>query len=450
MTCRVLVVDDEAPVRFTVGEVLRDAGFEVIEAESVQTALGRLTGVDVVVSDLVMPGRNGLELLAEVKRRAHETPVIILTARGDERTAVAAMKDGAWDYLTKPFDNDELALCVQRADEHSRLLRSERRRHAQNDLPGLVVGESAVFMRLLGSAQRVAERDVTVLIRGETGTGKEALAGLVHAHSRRKKSPLIRFNCGAITESLAQAELFGFEKGSFTGAERRHEGYFRRAHQGTLVLDEVSELPASIQSSLLRALQQGEVQALGSKRVETVDVRVIACTNVPLLDRVRSGRFREDLYYRLNVVELEVPPLRVRLDDIPLLARHFQLKYAERFGLSDVPLPPTVMERFCKHDWPGNVRELENAVAKLLALSEDGVVDPQHLQLPLPSERRVAPGGSLRDQVADFERRAIEAALDAAGGNQSEAARRLETTRTTLIDKMKRLGISTGRDPEGA
>ncbi len=450
MSGRVLVVDDEAPVRFTVAEVLRDAGFQVSEAQNVDRALEALAGIDVVVTDLVMPGKSGLDLLAEVKRRAPRVPVIILTARGDERTAVAAMKDGAWDYLTKPFDNDELSLCVERAQERRRLLVSERRRRAQNDLPGLVVGESPAFTRLLEAAERVADRDVTVLIRGETGTGKEAIAGLIHAHSRRNKQPLIRFNCAAVTESLAEAELFGFEKGAFTGAVGRHEGYFPRAHTGTLVLDEVSELPGPIQSSILRALQEGEVQPLGSKRVETVDVRIIACTNVPLLERVRAGRFREDLYYRLNVVELEVPPLRERRDDIVLLARHFQLKYAERFGLSDVPLPGRVIEHFLSLDWPGNVRELENAVAKLLALSEDGVVDEAAVDAPPTPGAKKPREGSLRKQVADFERQAIEAALDAAQGNQSEAARRLRTTRTTLIDKMKRLGISGRRDPGGS
>jgi two-component system response regulator AtoC len=300
----------------------------------------------------------------------------------------------------------------------------------------------------LRAAQRVADRDVTVLIEGETGTGKEAIASLVHAYSRRSKKPLIRFNCAAVTESLAQAELFGFEKGAFTGAGQRHEGFFRRAHGGTLVLDEVSELPAPVQSSILRALQEGEVQAHGSKRVEKVDVRVIACTNVPLLESVRVGRFREDLYYRLNVVQLTVPPLRERHSDVPLLARHFQVKYAERFGLSDVPLPASVIEQFCRQSWPGNVRELEISVAKLLALSEDGVVDESELAQRHSGAGATVPEGSLRERVANFERRAIEAALDASDGNQSEAARRSRTTRTTLIDKMKRLGLSTRRDPE--
>jgi two-component system response regulator AtoC len=381
--------------------------------------------------------------MSEVKRRAPHTPFIMLTARGNEKTAVSVMKQGAWDYLVKPFDNDELVLTVERALERSRLLASDRRRTAQDAMPGLVIGESDSFRQLLAAAQRVADRDITVLIQGETGTGKEMIASLIHAHSSRSRQPLIRFNCAAITESLAQAELFGYEKGAFTGAARRHDGFFRRADRGTLVLDEVGDLPPSVQSGLLRALQQGEVQPLGARDLVTVDVRVIACTNASLAERVRAGQFREDLYYRLNVVDLSVPPLRQRVDDIPRLTRHFQLKYAERFGLSDAPLPERLVEELCRRPWPGNVRQLENEVARLLALSDDGQLQGE-AELSSPPHGSESEG-SLRDRVAAFERAAIEQALSDSGGNQSEAARRLRTTRTTVIDKMKRLGIFNER-----
>lgn len=323
MRPRVLVVDDEAPVRFTVAEVLRDAGFDVTEADSVASARGTAPDQDVVVSDLSMPGESGLDLLAWMREHCPEVALVLLTARGNERIAVQAMKQGAWDYLSKPFENDELSLSVERAAERVRLRRSEQRRAAQNDVAQLIVGESPVFTRMLEKVARVARRDINVLLRGETGTGKEAVASLIHAQSERRTRPLIRFNCAALTESLAEAELFGYEKGAFTGATRAHDGFFRRAHSGTLVLDEVCELPGSVQSSLLRVLQQGEVQPLGARRVEHVDVRVIACTHAPLEQSVRAGKFRADLFYRLNVVEITVPPLRERASDIPLLARHF-------------------------------------------------------------------------------------------------------------------------------
>ena len=442
MKGRVLVVDDEAPVRFTVAEVLRDAGFEVIEADGVEAAQSHAPNQDVIVTDLSMPGGSGLDLLAWVRVHCPEVPVVLLTARGSERIAVQAMKQGAWDYLCKPFDNDELGLSVERAAERVRLRRSEQRRTAQNDLAGLVVGESASFTRMLEKAARIARRDINVLLSGETGTGKEAVASLIHAQSERRQHPLIRFNCAALTESLAEAELFGYEKGAFTGATRAHDGFFRRAHGGTLVLDEVGELPSSVQSTLLRALQQGEVQPLGARAVEHVDVRVIACTHAPLERFVETGRFRADLFYRLNVVEITVPPLRDRPSDIPLLARHFQLKYAERFGLCDVPLPLELIAAWQARPWPGNVRELENTVAELLALSDDGVLSsPLAVPLAEASTGKPAQAASLRERLETFERDLIQNALLETRDNQSQAARLLGTTRTTLIDKMKRLGI---------
>jgi DNA-binding NtrC family response regulator len=444
----VLVVDDEPGVRFALTEVLTEAGFRVLEAPDVARANVLVTDVDAVVCDLQMPGSSGLDLLDRLKREGSHVPVIILTARGSERAAVAAIKRGAWDYLTKPFDNDELTICVRRAVQHHRLLLSHSRRAAQNHLGSWVIGESPSFTQLLSLAQRVARRDVNVLLLGETGTGKEGIANLIHAQSARRSGPLVRFNCGALTESLAAAELFGHERGAFTGATQRREGYFPRAHGGTLLLDEVSELPLSVQATLLRALQQGEIQAVGATQVAKVDVRVIACSAVSLADRVSEGRFRADLYYRIKVVELCVPPLRERASDVALLARHFQLKYAERFGFSDVPLPEPLIAHLTSRAWPGNVRELENQVAQLLALSDDGHVSLSQLPLVNDSEleaaARATPGDeslTLRERVTAFERTLIEAALTRAGHNQSQAARLLGTTRTTLIDKMKRLGI---------
>ena len=284
-------------------------------------------------------------------------------------------------------------------------------------------------------AERVTTEDLPVLVLGETGTGKELIAGLLHAGSRRARGPLVRFNCAAIPESLADAELFGHARGAFTGASAARRGYFAQASGGTLVLDEVAELPPAIQAKILRALQSGEIQPLGSK-VQQVDVRVIACTHRDLRAEVAAGRFREDLYYRLAVIELRVPPLRERRGDIPGLADSFARRYAARFGLESVQLSPALIAALVARPWPGNVRELENCVARLVALSSDGRIDEGALLEP------GAPGpGNLRAQVDAFERGLIEAALRAAGGNHSEAARRLATSRVTLLDKLKKHGL---------
>jgi two-component system response regulator AtoC len=309
------------------------------------------------------------------------------------------------------------------------------------------VGEGAAMRGLLAAVARVADRDVTVLVRGETGTGKELVAGLLHAQSRRAERPLVRFNCAAIPPELAEAELFGHVRGAFTGAVAARRGYVAQADGGTLVLDEVAELPSATQATLLRTLQEGEIQPLGASRVERVDVRVVSCTHRDLAAEVAAGRFREDLYYRLAVVELEVPPLRARPEDIPVLAEHFRRRYAARFGLEDVTFSPALVERWRAHAWPGNVRELENMVARLLALSDGGEVpaeafraagaDPSSAPSPPPSSG----AGTFREQVAAFERELLARVLRATGGNQSEAARRLGMTRVTLIDKMKRHGL---------
>ncbi len=443
---KVLVVDDDAALRFTLEEVLGERGFEVVSVGAGAQALERLAGVDVVITDLAMPGMDGFALLAQLKEREPELPVVLLTAHGNERTAVQAMKAGAYDYLPKPFSTEELALVVGRAAEARQLREAARTLRLERAVGGAVVGQSPAFRRLTEAAQRVAGREVPVLVRGETGTGKELIATLLHAASPRAKGPLVRFNCAAISAELAEAELFGHAKGAFTGAVGSRGGFFTQADGGTLVLDEVGEFPLSIQPKLLRALQQGEVQAVGSSRVEKVDVRVVACTHRDLAAEVRAGRFREDLLYRLNVVELLVPPLRERKEDIPLLVEAFRARYAQRFGLSEVRLSPALLQALVTRDWPGNVRELENAVARLLALSEGGELGLEVLSRLSPTPESAPPVGvgPLREQVAAFERSLIARALEETGGNQSEAARRLGLTRVTLIDKLKRHGLRRG------
>ncbi|HZA14408.1 MAG TPA: sigma-54 dependent transcriptional regulator [Myxococcaceae bacterium] len=317
-----------------------------------------------------------------------------------------------------------------------------------------VIGDSEIMRRLLNATGRVAARDVTVLVRGETGTGKELIGSLLHAQSRRAAGPLVRFNCGAIPAQLAESELFGHTRGAFTDASHARAGFFAEANGGTLILDEVGELPSAVQAKLLRALQDGEIQPLGSGRVEKVDVRIVACTNRDLAAEVRVGRFREDLYYRLAVVELVVPPLRERREDIPRLANEFVLRYAERFGTEDVRLAPALVKRLVACDWPGNVRELENAVARMVALSGGGELGPEaYRDAPpavSPPQLVVGDSGShrtdesltLREQLEVFERGLIARTMTAVAGNQSEAARRLGISRNTLMERLRRYEIA--------
>ena len=458
----VLLVDDEPGVLFTISEVLADRGHRVVTARSGHEALGKLDDADAVITDLSMPGMDGLELMGHIASRDPTLPVVLLTAHGSERVAVAAMKQGAYDYLAKPFDIDEVALVIGRALEARTLRVDNRRLAAEQTLGRRIVGSSRPMRRLLEATSRVASRDVTVLVRGETGTGKEFVAELLHAQSSRASGPLVRFNCAALPAELADAELFGHVRGAFTGANASRPGFFAQADHGTLILDEVGELPPAIQAKLLRALQEGEIQPVGSGRIEKVDVRVVAATNRDLYADVKAGTFREDLYYRLAVVELVVPPLRDRPDDIPALAEEFARRYGDRFGLGAITLEPALIDALVHTDWPGNVRQLENTIARLAALSTGGVIglvdlDSTSGRTPPPSPALVdagdaadpAPdarnGPSLKEQVEAFERGLVARALEAAGGNQSEAARRLGVSRVTLIDKMKKYGLGSKR-----
>lgn len=437
---KILVVDDEAAVRFTLEEVLAEEGLAVFATDSSDQALERLGEARLVITDLVMPGRNGLDLVREVRARAPELPIIVITARGSERTAVECMKAGAQDYLAKPFDVDELVLVVKRALELDRLRQRNRVLAVERKLGRPIVGESAAMERLLADARRVAGRNITVLLRGETGTGKELIASLLHAESARSTKPFVRFNCAALPAELAEAELFGHARGAFTGAVAAREGYCRKADGGTLLLDEVGELPLAVQAKMLRLLQEGEIQPVGADRVQTVDLRIIASTNRNLREEVRAGRFREDLYYRLAVVELELPPLRERREDIPALATFFCARHAERFGLDDTHLSPALLAELARRDWPGNVRELENTVARALALSAGGELGPEALSTT--GDAAVSAGRSFRAQVASFERELLERTMAEVNGNQSEAARRLELSRPTLLERLKRYGLA--------
>ncbi|MBA3460228.1 MAG: sigma-54-dependent Fis family transcriptional regulator [Deltaproteobacteria bacterium] len=461
----VLLVDDEPGVLFTLSEVLSERGHRVVTARSGAEALTKLDEADAVLTDLSMPGMDGLELMTQIVQRDATLPVILLTAHGSERVAVAAMKQGAYHYLAKPFDIDEVAVVLERALEARRLRIDNRRLAAEQTLGRRIIGASRPMRRLLEATSRVATRDVTVLVRGETGTGKEFVAELLHAQSARNKHQLVRFNCAALPAELADAELFGHVKGAFTGATANRQGYFAQADGGTLILDEIGELPLAVQAKLLRVLQEGEIQPVGSGRIEKVNVRVVASTNRDLAAEAKTGVFREDLYYRLAVVELVVPPLRDRKDDIPALAAEFARRYGDRFGLGTVTLEPTLVDALAREDWPGNVRQLENTIARLAALSSGGVIGladyeaasgtspatsqdlpaqdgSQPDDSPAPDARN---GPSLKEQVEAFERGLVARALDSTGGNQSEAARRLGVSRVTLIDKMKKYNLQQKR-----
>jgi DNA-binding NtrC family response regulator len=449
---RVLLVDDEPALLFTLSKLLKSRGLEAVLAHSAKEALTKLEGVDGVITDYSMPGMDGVELVQAIHERDESLPVVVLTAHGSERIAVRAMKSGAYEYVTKPFDIDEISLVLDRALEARALRVQNRRLTAERALGRAIIGDSPAMRRVLDAVSRVGSKDITVLLRGETGTGKELIASLIHAESRRAAGPLVRFNCAAIPGELAEAELFGHARGAFTGAVQARRGFFAEASGGTLMLDEVGELSMPVQAKLLRALQEGEIQPVGAGRVEKVDVRVVACTNRDLGAEVRAHRFREDLYYRLAVVELVVPPLHEHREDIPALAAEFARRYSERFGMQGVRLAPDLVGALQRADWPGNVRQLENAIARMVALGGGGEIGLE--AFTGTSSGTVEPGAepppdgtlTLREQVEALERSVITRTLGSVSGNQSEAARRLGLSRGSLIDRMKKYGLA-GPDP---
>jgi two-component system response regulator AtoC len=448
---RVLVIDDDASLRFTLEAVLSDAGLVIETCENGPSGLSAFEarGADVVLTDLVMPDMDGMHVLERMRAADPSVPVLMLTANGSERVAVAAMKAGASDYIPKPFDPDELVLAVKRAIDWRELRLQNARLRTEAALGRTIVAESPAMKRVMDVVARAAPKDVTVLLTGESGSGKDVLASVLHAHSRRADKPFVRFNAAAIPSELAEAELFGHTRGAFTGAQAARQGYFQLAHKGTLFIDEIGELPLAIQAKVLRALQSGEVQQVGG-RPEVVDVRLIAATNRDLLADVKSGRFREDLFYRLNVVPIRVPTLRERPEDVEPLVRTFVRQYAERYGMGAVEVEPALTEALQRHGWPGNVRELENTIARLLALAPDERItlalwhslSDARTASPTPSPTGdLGPGYPLRARVEAFERALISEAFEAAGRNQSETARRLGVSRPALIEKLHKYGL---------
>ena len=452
-TGNVLVVDDQKNMRATTAMLLRQAGHRVGEAADGTGALEQLAQgtYDVILTDLRMPTLDGMELLKAVQRSSPQTQVIVMTAYGTIESAVEAIRQGAYDFLTKPFQSDEVLLRVGKALEKRRLLgevtlfaEEFRKRYGLEH----IVGRSAAMRDVLERVMRVGITDATVLITGESGTGKELVARALHVASRRSARPFVPVNCAAITETLLESELFGHARGAFTGAVRARRGLFEEADGGTLFIDEIGETTPGFQAKLLRALQEGEIRRVGESVSVKVDVRVIAATNQDLRRAIAEKRFREDLFYRLAVVPLRIPPLRERPEDVPLLAAHFLERFNRRTG-SDKVLTAEGAARLLEHGWPGNVRELENALEQAAALCPSREIRAQdiHIEAVRPAQGGT-PGGTLAQAVEDAERRTIEAALHRNDHDLPRVARELGVSSTTLWRKMKRLGIE-GRDPPG-
>ena len=447
-----LIVDDDSTHRTMVRTLIGGWGYDVVDADDGSTAIEAVQKrpFDLVLMDVRMLKVSGLEALEEIKAFNPAIPVTIMTAYSSVETAVEALKKGAYDYLTKPLDFDKLRLTIERAMEHTRL-KEENRILKENlgkhfDMQN-IVGRSPAMVSLMETVVHVAPSEATVMITGASGTGKELIAGMIHYNSPRKEGPFVKINCAAITETLLESELFGHEKGAFTGADRRKEGRFYQAHQGSLFLDEVSEMPLTMQVKLLRVLQERELTRVGGEEVIKVDVRVITATNRDLVDLKRKGLFREDLYYRLNVVSLEIPPLKNRRDDIPLLAQHFLEMFSTKNNKEIKGFTPKAMDRLIRHDWPGNVRELMNAVERGVVLTRTEYLDVQDFAVmenasQSPAEAVPIFDGEENNQSLEaVEKAAVLRMLEAVDGNKSEAARRLGITRKTLHKKLKKYGV---------
>jgi two-component system NtrC family response regulator len=445
---RVLVVDDEAPQLELVSGYLVRHGFDVQTVRDGAEALARLKvePADVVLTDQKMPGLSGLDLLDAARRLNPETAVIVMTAYGTIEDAVASIKAGASDYLAKPLNLDELLHRLRQVHDRQRLLRENRElRQALQERHRVegILGESGLMQEVLSLVRRVAASDATVLIQGESGTGKELIAKAIHYASRRAAGPLVRVNCAALPETLLESELFGHERGAFTGAVATRRGRFEVAHGGTLLLDEIGDLPAHLQVRLLRVLQEREIERVGASHPHAVDVRVLAATHRDLEDLVRQERFRDDLYYRLNVVTITVPPLRARRDDIPVLLDHFVRKFAQANGRVFRGMTKEAREALLRYDYPGNVRELENLVERAVVLTRDDVIGladlPLTLQAPAPEAGR---DRTLPAAVEGLERRMIGEALARGGSVQTRAAEILGISERVLRYKLRKYGLA--------
>jgi len=442
----ILLIDDDQSLRRVTEYNLTAKGFNVVTAESGRQGLEYFKNYspDLVVTDVKLGDINGLDILARIKQDEPDIPVIIMTAFGSIEMAVQAMHKGAFNFITKPFDRDTLILSCEKALE-LKGLRSKTKLQANeiNRLTGTdgIISASSVMKELLDTASRAANSDATVLITGETGTGKEVLARLIHQNSPRSNGPMVTVNCAAIPSGLIESELFGHMKGSFTGAIKDRKGHFQTASGGTLFLDEIGEMATDIQVKLLRAIQEKEVQPVGSERAKSVDIRIVAATNMDLQKRIAQGEFREDLYYRLSVIPLFIPPLRERTEDIPALVKHFLNKFdAPR----DVFFSRQAQDLLKTYQWPGNIREMQNIVERCIILRKRAVIEPEDLQLLVPKTSGTVLSPVIPDEgiaLEDIEKSYILKALEKANQNRSQAARLLKIPRHVLLYRLEKYGL---------
>jgi two-component system, NtrC family, response regulator AtoC len=456
---KILIIDDDAALRKSLTLILGDEGFEVVTAGGVEDGLriAREEKPGIVLCDVRMPGGDGLDFLDAYRAEGGTALVLMMTAYGSLELALDAMGRGAYDYLPKPFGAEEVLLTVRKAVEREQLRHEVGRLRAEVQAGrrfGEVVARSPAMLRALELAGKVARHPSPIMITGATGTGKELVARLIHAESERSDGPLVPVNCGAIPETLLESEFFGYIRGAFTGADGEKEGLFEAAHGGTLFLDEVGELPATLQVKLLRALQEGEVRRLGGTETRKFDVRVISATNRNLDDSIREGSFREDLYYRLAVVTIHLPPLVQRKEEIPVLAAHFLSRQSERLGVALDGIDPAAMDVLVKYPWPGNIRELENVIERAVILAEApgekgakrvSVTDlPEHVRNPQPnggSSMLAVDDLSVKRRGAELESRLIRAALERTGGNRTRASELLELSDRALRYKIREYGL---------
>jgi two-component system NtrC family response regulator len=448
----VLVVDDEKNYLVVLEDLLEDEGYKVLTASSGAEALEIIKAkpVDTVLSDIKMPGMTGIDLLEKIQAEDPDLPVILMTAYAEVDQAVEAMKKGALDHLQKPFDNKDVKRAVARGAEKRSLVRNIRYLETElGSVWGNIIGKSKEMERVFGIMKRVADTPTTALIIGESGTGKELVARGLHKASSRNNAPFVSINCAAVPENLLESELFGYEKGAFTGANSLRQGKFEFADGGSIFLDEVGEMALSLQVKLLRVLQESEFQRVGGNKDIRVDVRIIAATNKDLKEEVDAGRFREDLFFRLNVVRIDVPPLRDRRSDIPFLVAHFVKKFGEKLGRSVADVDPEVMSSLYRYSWPGNVRELENVIERSLVLCRGTTVKPEDLPPEIRESPEIEEGldtlisweKGLAETLEAIEERMIRQALKKADSVQAQAAKMLGISRSNLQYKMKKYGL---------
>ena len=449
----ILIVDDNEDLRFTLSDIIKSEGYKVLEAGEGTKALKQIksNSPELVLLDMRLPGMDGMKILEEIKKFDSNIIVIMLTAFGDVKGAVKAMRLGAFDYLTKPFDNEELLIIIKKALDTRNLTKeveSLRKQLDEKNLQDEAIGQSPEFSQVLKQAQIIGPTNMTVMIQGESGTGKEIICKLIHKLSLRKSQPFVAIDCGAIPDTLVESELFGHEKGAFTGADSPKQGKFEQAHGGTLFLDELTNLTEANQMKLLRVLEERKVQRLGGKKLIDVDVRIIVASNIKLFDAVQNKNFRSDLYYRLNEFHINLPLLKDRKDDIPILAKYFLDQANRELSKNVKGFTPEGARRLLNYGWPGNVRELKNIIKRAVLLCESNNITPVELGLDsitfdtssLTQSQNEA-SGSLEDATKQVEKELIIKALEQTGGNKIKAAKLLKMNRKTLYRKIKNLGI---------